>query len=83
MINQFTIKIKLVLNTNFIFTKSGFSGVLNVVTASRSNTPSVGNLLCTSPKVAGISFTGRIFIPDFTLHLQFSLGFIFLKINNE
>ncbi|XP_066975947.1 succinate-semialdehyde dehydrogenase [NADP(+)] GabD [Macrobrachium rosenbergii] len=33
-------------------------GVVNVVTASRPNTPAVGNLLCTSPKVAGVSFTG-------------------------
>ncbi|XP_068201184.1 3-sulfolactaldehyde dehydrogenase [Palaemon carinicauda] len=33
-------------------------GVVNVVTASRSNTPAVGNVLCTSPKVAGVSFTG-------------------------
>lgn len=33
-------------------------GVVNVVTSSRPNTPAVGNLLCTSPKVAGVSFTG-------------------------
>ncbi|XP_050714474.1 succinate-semialdehyde dehydrogenase, mitochondrial-like isoform X3 [Eriocheir sinensis] len=33
-------------------------GVVNVVTASRANTPAVGNLMCTSPKVAGVSFTG-------------------------
>ncbi|KAG0718783.1 Succinate-semialdehyde dehydrogenase, mitochondrial [Chionoecetes opilio] len=33
-------------------------GVVNVVTASRANTPAVGNLMCSSPKVAGISFTG-------------------------
>lgn len=39
--------------------KAGFPpGVLNVVTASRKNTPAVGKLLCTSSKVAGISFTG-------------------------
>lgn len=35
------------------------AGVLNVVTASRTNTPAVGNLMCSSPKVAGISFTGK------------------------
>ena len=34
-------------------------GVLNVVTASRKNTPEVGNSMCTSPKVAGVSFTGK------------------------
>uniref|UniRef100_A0A8D8PSS4 Succinate-semialdehyde dehydrogenase, mitochondrial n=1 Tax=Cacopsylla melanoneura TaxID=428564 RepID=A0A8D8PSS4_9HEMI len=33
-------------------------GVFNVVTSSRSNANSVGKLLCTSPHVAGISFTG-------------------------
>ncbi|KAJ3641197.1 hypothetical protein Zmor_027712 [Zophobas morio] len=33
-------------------------GVLNVVTSSRENAPSIGNLLCTSPLVAGLSFTG-------------------------
>ncbi len=33
-------------------------GVLNVVTSSRTNANSVGKLLCTSPHVAGISFTG-------------------------
>lgn len=33
-------------------------GVVNVVTASRPNTPAVGEILCTSPKVAGMSFTG-------------------------
>ena len=35
------------------------SGVVNVVTASRANTPAVGNLMCSSPKVAGVSFTGK------------------------
>lgn len=34
------------------------NGVLNVVTVSRKNAPSVGKLLCESPLVAGISFTG-------------------------
>jgi len=33
-------------------------GVINVVTSSRSNTAGVGRLLCESPLVAGISFTG-------------------------
>lgn len=33
-------------------------GVFNVVTSSRSNANDVGKLLCTSPDVAGISFTG-------------------------
>lgn len=39
--------------------EAGFpAGVINVITCSRSNAPEVGNLLCTSPLVAGISFTG-------------------------
>lgn len=39
--------------------KAGFSkGVLNVVTSNRQNAPEIGKLLCTSPLVAGISFTG-------------------------
>ncbi|ODM95141.1 Succinate-semialdehyde dehydrogenase, mitochondrial, partial [Orchesella cincta] len=33
-------------------------GVINVVTASRENTPSVGEKLCSSEQIAGISFTG-------------------------
>ncbi|KAK7076503.1 Succinate-semialdehyde dehydrogenase, mitochondrial [Halocaridina rubra] len=33
-------------------------GVVNVVTASRANTAAVGNLLCTSPKIASVAFTG-------------------------
>lgn len=33
-------------------------GVFNVVTSSRAHAASVGELLCKSPKVAGISFTG-------------------------
>lgn len=33
-------------------------GVLNVVTSDRANAPEIGNLLCESPLVAGISFTG-------------------------
>lgn len=33
-------------------------GVINVVTSSRDKAPGVGKLLCESPKVAGISFTG-------------------------
>lgn len=32
--------------------------VFNVVTCSRKHVPAVGELLCKSPKVAGISFTG-------------------------
>lgn len=35
-------------------------GVINVVTSSRENTPGVGEKLCTSEQVAGISFTGII-----------------------
>lgn len=34
------------------------AGVLNVITCSRANAPAVGTLLCQSPLVAGISFTG-------------------------
>ncbi|XP_023346024.1 succinate-semialdehyde dehydrogenase, mitochondrial isoform X2 [Eurytemora carolleeae] len=38
--------------------QAGFpKGVMNVVT-SRRHTPEIGKLLCESPKVAGISFTG-------------------------
>jgi len=33
-------------------------GVVNVVTASRNNTPDVGKTLCESEQVAGLSFTG-------------------------
>ncbi|RZC32409.1 hypothetical protein BDFB_001787 [Asbolus verrucosus] len=33
-------------------------GVLNVVTSDRRHAPEIGNLLCESPLVAGISFTG-------------------------
>ena len=33
-------------------------GVINVVTASRANTSQLGKLLCESPQVAGLSFTG-------------------------
>lgn len=39
--------------------KHNLSGVVNVVTASRPNTPAVGEILCTSPKIAGMSFTGE------------------------
>ncbi|GJQ69185.1 succinate-semialdehyde dehydrogenase NAD(P) [Trypoxylus dichotomus] len=34
------------------------NGVINVITCDRSNAPAVGKLLCESPQVAGISFTG-------------------------
>lgn len=34
------------------------AGVLNVITCSRANAPAVGTLLCQSPLVAGLSFTG-------------------------
>jgi len=34
------------------------AGVINVVTSSRSNASSVGKVLCESPMVAGLSFTG-------------------------
>lgn len=33
-------------------------GVFNVVTSNRNNSAAIGKLLCTSPKIAGISFTG-------------------------
>lgn len=33
-------------------------GVINVITSSRAHAAAVGELLCKSPKVAGISFTG-------------------------
>lgn len=33
-------------------------GVINVVTASRKNTPEIGKLLCESPDIYGLSFTG-------------------------
>ncbi|XP_077980259.1 succinate-semialdehyde dehydrogenase, mitochondrial-like [Glandiceps talaboti] len=33
-------------------------GVFNVVTSSRTSTPEVGNVLCSHPMSAGISFTG-------------------------
>lgn len=39
--------------------KAGFpAGAFNVVTSSRSNAGSIGHLFCTSPHIAGISFTG-------------------------
>lgn len=39
--------------------EAGFpKGVVNVVTSSRKNAASIGELLCTSDKVAAISFTG-------------------------
>lgn len=34
------------------------AGVVNVITSSRQHTAEVGQVLCESPKVAGISFTG-------------------------
>ena len=34
-------------------------GVVNIVPCSRDNVKEVGNLLCTSPKVAILSFTGE------------------------
>lgn len=38
---------------------AGFpKGLFNVITCSRKNAPAVGQLICESPKVAGISFTG-------------------------
>uniref|UniRef100_T1J0G5 Succinate-semialdehyde dehydrogenase n=1 Tax=Strigamia maritima TaxID=126957 RepID=T1J0G5_STRMM len=33
-------------------------GVVNILTASSENAPAVGKLLCESPQVAGLSFTG-------------------------
>lgn len=39
--------------------EAGFpKGVFNVVTCSRKNAPEVGSLLCKSPLIAGLSFTG-------------------------
>ncbi|XP_060523503.1 glutarate-semialdehyde dehydrogenase [Cylas formicarius] len=39
--------------------KAGFPpGVINLLTSSRENTAEIGRLLCKSPLVAGISFTG-------------------------
>ncbi|XP_055586105.1 glutarate-semialdehyde dehydrogenase [Uranotaenia lowii] len=39
--------------------EAGFpKGVFNIITSSRKNAASIGELLCTSPKVAAISFTG-------------------------
>lgn len=36
-------------------------GVVNIVPCSRDNVKEVGNLLCTSPKVAILSFTGDFY----------------------
>lgn len=33
-------------------------GVINVITSDRKNAPAIGKLLCQSPLIAGISFTG-------------------------
>lgn len=53
---------------------AGFpKGVLNVVTSSRQHAAEVGNLLCTSPKVAGISFTGSTEVGKL-LYKQCSVG---------
>lgn len=39
--------------------EAGFPpGVINVITSNRSHAAEIGEVLCTSPKVAGISFTG-------------------------
>lgn len=39
--------------------EAGFpKGVFNVITCSRKNAPAVGELLCKSPLIAGLSFTG-------------------------
>ena len=42
-------------------------GVVNIVTCSRSNTVEVGRLLCESPLVAGLSFTGSTQVGPNTL----------------
>ncbi|XP_063707387.1 succinate-semialdehyde dehydrogenase [NADP(+)] GabD [Culicoides brevitarsis] len=53
---------------------AGFpKGVINVVTSSRQHAAEVGNLLCTSPKVAGISFTGSTEVGKL-LYKQCSVG---------
>ena len=49
-------------------------GVVNVVTCSRDNAPSVGLKLCHSPEIAGISFTGK------SLSYCNNLSLILLKI---
>lgn len=39
--------------------EAGFpKGVINVVTCSRKNVPAVGDILCKSKRIAGVSFTG-------------------------
>lgn len=39
--------------------EAGFpKGVINVVTCSRKNVPAIGDLLCKSKQIAGVSFTG-------------------------
>ncbi|KAI0212417.1 Succinate-semialdehyde dehydrogenase, mitochondrial [Lamellibrachia satsuma] len=43
-------------------------GVVNVITSSRQNTPSVGLVLCEHPMVAKISFTGSIEVGKILLH---------------
>ena len=37
-------------------------GVVNIVPCSRDNVKEVGNLLCSSPKVAILSFTGEFIV---------------------
>lgn len=43
--------------------KAGFpSGTFNIVTSSRDQAAPIGQTFCSSPDVAGISFTGTIFL---------------------
>ena len=43
--------------------KAGFpSGAFNVVASSRDQASAIGQKLCTSPQIAGISFTGFILL---------------------
>lgn len=34
------------------------NGVMNVITSSQQNTPTVGEVLCSDPRVRKLSFTG-------------------------
>ena len=45
------------------------AGVLNVVTSSRQNASSVGQVLCQSPLVTKISFTGSTAVGKVSQHI--------------
>ena len=57
-------------------------GVVNVVTSSRAHTAEVGQVLCQSPKVAGISFTGSTNVSFIILILILSLKLFFIPNNH-